>query len=295
MRISSQHSASALLPLGCLACATLGGVLQEPVPRGRVQRYEVSAESLAAAAIRAFSAEDLKIVRDTTIGSTHLLVGRIGVSLMSWGEIDRAAITPGSDLTEVRMISRPAWRLDLLHRDRSPRLFQALDSELGGTGLRPFPGDRVRVVASGAQERTLTGILSTPGDSGGLVIDVGGRPEVLSRPHLARISVSRGRYGHAREGALAGYLLGGILGLVLAPDDPGSAWAGVGRAWGWMIGSLAGAVAGGLTGAAIRTEVWSDLSPSSLVLPQEEVGAARLGGKTVKQKAPGTVPRSLHR
>jgi hypothetical protein len=237
-------------------------VLQEPIPRGRSYSYAAPTDSLAAAAARAFTAEGLSLERDTVVGSTRLLVGSGGVTFMSWGEIDRAAITPTAEGAEVRMISRSRRSLDFFHRDRSSRLFQVLDRELGGTGVQVIAGDRVRLVLSGPEQRTLTGIvLPAAGDSASIFVETEGRAQVFSGDDLARISVSRGRYGHAREGGVVGLLFGGVTGFILAGGEDGSQWGGLQRVAGSMIGSLAGLVTGGLIGAAVRTEVWSDVSP----------------------------------
>jgi hypothetical protein len=72
------------------------------------------------------------------------------------------------------------------------------------------------------------------------------------------MSVSRGSYGHAKEGALIGSLVGGLVGLIAVVPESDT-WAGVERAAGFMVGSLIGVVSGSLIGSAVRTEVWSEV------------------------------------
>jgi hypothetical protein len=88
--------------------------------------------------------------------------------------------------------------------------------------------------------------------------------EMIPTHNLARLSLSRGRYGHAKEGAFLGFLFGGITGFVLAGDGDGGQWEGLQRVAGFMIGSLVGFATGGLAGAALQTEVWSDVRPGRL-------------------------------
>ena len=254
---------SACLMPWSLACATVTVVLREPVPSGRAQRYTVPADSVAAAAARAFSARSLRVVSDTVVDSTRLLVGIGGWTFLSYGELDRAAITPLSDATEVRIVSRPVNLLDFLHRNSSPMLFQAIDLELGGTGIGPFAGDRVRIVTSRPERKTLTGRMLAPRDSAGLLsVEVDGRAKAFSAADVARLSISRGGYGHPKEGVLLGFLVGGVTGIVVVGGGSSSEWGGVERAAGFVLGSFIGLVAGGTVGAMIRTEAWSDVSPA---------------------------------
>jgi hypothetical protein len=258
-----RRSLMSTLVLPCsLACATVTGVLQQPVPDGRGQRYTVPADSVVAAAVRAFGASGLRMVRDTMVGPTRLLVAKVGMTPLSWGEFDRAAITPLGDTTEVRIVSRPINQLDFLHRNRSPRLFQALDRELGGIGIGPFAGDRVRIITSGSERKTLTGRMLAPRDSAGVLsIEVDGRDKAISATDVARMSISRGSYGHPKEGGLLGFLVGGVTGIAIVGGGSSSEWGGLERAVGFALGSFIGLITGGTVGAVIRTEAWSDVSP----------------------------------
>ena len=258
-----------LLPWS-LACATVTGVVREPVSSGRAQRYTAPTDSVATAATRAFSAKGLQMVRDTMVGPTRLLVGKGGMTPLSWGELDRAAITPLADTTEVRIMSRPINQLDFLHRDSSPILFGALDRELGGIGIGPVPGDRVRIVTTGPETKTLTARMLAPtGDStGDLSFQVDGRDKTIAARDVARISISRGGYGHPKEGAIVGFLVGGVTGIAVVGSGSSSDWGGLERAAGFALGSLIGLVTGGTVGALIRTEVWSDVSPSRPEVPR---------------------------
>jgi hypothetical protein len=244
-----------------LACATVPGVLREPVTAGTLQRYNIAADTLAPAAARTFAAQGLRIVGDTVVGTTRLLVASRGMTLTSWGEINRAAITPQADLTEVRILSRPVNALDVFHGDPSPRLFQSLDRELRDRGLWPLPGDRVRLATTVAPRRMFTGVVLSAGDGvAPLVIDVDGTAETLAPAALARLWVGRGSYGHAKDGALVGSLLGAVIGLLAASGESSGDYAGLQYVAGFTFGAAAGLLVGGVTGAAVRTEVWSDLA-----------------------------------
>lgn len=259
------HGFSAVLLTWCAGCATATAVLHEPVSLGRGHSYAAPADSVAAAAARAFEAQGLSLVRDTSVGSTRLLVGRTGLNLNSWGELDRAAITPSAAGTEVRLISRPVAQLDFQHRDRAPQLFRELDRQLGGAGVRPFPGDRVRIVLSSRPREPFTGtVLTAPPDVTALAVEVGDRSRAIPAEDLAQLSLSRGSYGHAKEGALVGSMLGAIVGfIVTAPEGTGQ-WRIAAKVAGSAIGSLAGLLTGSLIGSAIRAEVWSEVPPTAL-------------------------------
>jgi hypothetical protein len=249
---------AALLPPLVAACVSVTGVLREPVSTGQLARYAVPADSLAAAATRVLGSDGFRVAADTTVDSTRLLLGARGVTLDSWGELDRVAITPAAP-AEVRIISRSARRLDLFHTNRTPRLFQALDGELGGVGIGPFPGDRVRLARVGGRWRT--GTARSAADSAGtLTLEIGGRAETAAPGDPWRLAISRGRYGHAKEGGLLGTFVGGLVGFVAA--GPTSGDFGVAqRTAGFLIGSVVGAFVGGGVGASIQTEVWSDVAP----------------------------------
>jgi hypothetical protein len=235
-------------------------VLREPVTAGNLQRYDIAADTLAPAAARAFAAQGLRVVGDTVVGDTRLLVARRGLTATGWGEIDRAAITPQADFTEVRILSRPVNALDVLHTDRSPRLYQSLDRELRDAGLWPLPGDRIRLATAAAPDRMLTGVVLSAGDGvTPLVIDVEGTADTVSPSALAHLWVGRGSYGHAKDGALVGSLLGAVIGVLAASGDSRGDWAGLQYVAGFTLGAGAGLLVGGVTGASIRTEVWSDL------------------------------------
>jgi len=252
---------ASLLPWS-LACATVTGVLREPIASGRAQRYTAPADTVASAAARGFGARGLRIVSDTMVGSTRLVVGKVGITPLSWGELDRAAITPLADATEVRIVSRPISQTDFLHRNSSPILFHAIDLQLGGTGIGPFAGDRVRIVTSGPDRKTVAGRVLAPRDSAGVLsVEIAGRAKAFSAADVTRVSISRGSYGHPKEGAILGLLVGGVTGAVVAGGGSSSDWGGMERAAGLLLGSLIGFVTGGTVGTTIRTEVWSDVSP----------------------------------
>jgi hypothetical protein len=233
-------------------------VLQEPVSRGRAYSYAASQDSLAIAASRALQKQGLTVLRDTVVGSSRLLLASRGTSFTSWGALDRVAITPAAIGTEVRVLSRPRASLDFLHQDPSPRLFLTLDRELDGSAVRTFQGDRVRLILRAPDNRRLTGIVLAGDDTVSLKVQARDQTLVIPAGDLAGLSVSRGSYGHAKEGGLIGSLVGGLVGLIAVVPESDT-WAGVERAAGFMVGSLIGVVSGSLIGSAVRTEVWSEV------------------------------------
>jgi hypothetical protein len=238
-------------------------MLREPLSGGTAQRYTASPDSVAAASRRALPSRRLRVVRDTIVDSTRLLVGKVGMTPFNYGELGRVAITLRGDDTEVRVISRAVNRLDVLHRNATPSLFRALDRELAGAGIGPFAGDRVRVVTSGPASTTLTGRVVAPrGSSGLLTLEVGGRPRTIPVGDISVLAISRGRYGHAKEGALLGVLVGGLVGGLAAPGADGSEFQGLARASMAILGAAVGVVAGGTAGSQIRTEVWGEVAPA---------------------------------
>ena len=235
-------------------CATVTAVMHQPVTAGHLQRYAAAPDSLGEASLAALAAQGLQVERDTTVAD---IVARRSVGMTSWGEIDRVAITPGADATEVRILSRPVNALDFLHRDRSPRLYQAIDRELRDTGIGPVAGDRVRVTT--ADGRSVTGVVREPvGGTGPLSLEVAGAIETFPRTGVARLEMERGSYGNGRTGALIGMLVGAVVGVVVAPDN--DEW-GVNRVAGFVLGSGAGFALGAAAGSLVRTRVWSDLTP----------------------------------
>lgn len=260
----------AILPW-CAGCVTVTAVLHEPLSEGRGYSYAAPAESVVTAAGQALTAQDLDLTRDTVVGSTRLLVGTQGVTPMSWGEISRVAITATATGAEVRVISRDVRALSPLHQDRSPWLFRELDRALHGSGVRPFAGDRVRVVLPGPPHRIETGImLQAAGDGSFLTLETKDEARLIPAGDLVRLSISRGTYGHKQEGAIVGMLFGGITGFLLVAPEPSDNY-GMARVAGLVFGSLIGGVVGGVAGAAIRTEVWSDIPPAALGPRPEQV------------------------
>lgn len=239
------------------SCATVTAVMHEPVTAGHLQRYAAAPDSLGEASLAALAAQGLQVERDSTVADTRMIVARRSVGMTSWGEIDRVAITRGADATEVRILSRPVNALDFLHRDRSPRLYQAIDHELRDAGIRPVAGDRVRVTT--ADGRSVTGVVREPvAGTGPLSLEVAGAVETLPRAGVARLEVERGSYRNGRTGALIGMLVGAVVGVVVAPDS--DEW-GTNRVAGFVLGSGAGFAVGAAAGSMVRTRVWSDLTP----------------------------------
>jgi hypothetical protein len=239
-------------------------MLREPLPGGTAQRYTAAADSVADATRRALPARRLRLVRDTIVDSTRLLVGKAGMTPFSYGELGRVAITRRGDETQVRIISRPVNRLDVFHRNASPALFHAIDLELGGAGIGPFAGDRVRILTSRPAPTTLTGRIVTSRDSAGLLtLEFSGRTRPIAVADISALAISRGRYGRAREGVLLGVLVGGLAGGLIAPSAGGGQLEGLARTSAAILGAAVGAVAGGTAGSQIRTEVWSEVAPTS--------------------------------
>lgn len=141
------------------------------------------------------------------------------------------------------------------------------------SALPPEPGSRVSVVIpsnSGRQVRIAVGsLVRLSGDT--VVIASGQRqPDTLvlgpSRRLEVRTAVGR---GHGRQGALWGFLVGGLGGAIVGAAtyqpcteglcimDPGE---GGSAAAGFLLGGLFGAGVGAAIGSSIRTEVWTPVA-----------------------------------
>jgi len=244
-------SSLALLP-ALAGCATVGMMKELPPDAGRLARYAAPPDTLAAVAEEAIRQQHLLVVDTSRDAAARVVIGRRSPGLFSNGEYVRVRIAPDSGgLMAVRVISQSGYLLDLGHRDRAPRLLAGMDSQLGATALGPWPGMRVRATPRGGTAIVGTVVRMAP-DS--LILEGGARIGALEG-----IAVSRGSYGHTRQGALIGLLVGGVIGgfIASASADSGDPWAGLNIVAGISLGIGAGAVVGGALGAGARTEIWS--------------------------------------
>jgi hypothetical protein len=245
-------------------CATVGMMRGLPPDAGHVVHYAASPDSLVAAAETAVRQQGLAVAEVTRPDSlTRVVIGRKPLGLFSNGEYVRFRIARDTGArTAVWVVSKSAKLFDLGHRDRAPRLIRAMDTQLGAQALGPWVGLRVR--AAPHQGGSIVGtVLRLTDDTLVLQPGAGGAPQPLAFGDLGRLAVSRGTYGHAREGALLGILIGGLVGTVVASasGDSGDPFARLNVLMGTMVGATGGALVGAAVGSGTRTEVWSDLPP----------------------------------
>jgi hypothetical protein len=121
--------------------------------------------------------------------------------------------------------------------------------------VRVAQGDRVRLVVY--DERALTGRLLA---FDARTLDVAAEPDSarrsLSRDAIAVIEVEVEKT-HAGRGAVVGFVLGGMVGILLArPDEDGE--TATTPATGFITGALVGAVAGALVGRTGSSRHWKE-------------------------------------
>jgi hypothetical protein len=229
-----------------------------PPDAGRLERYAAPPDTLVAVAEQALQQQHL-LIADTSRPDalTRVVIARRPSGLFTNGEYVRVRIAPDSaGLMTVRVVTKPENLFDVGHRERAPRLFAAMDAQLDAAALGPWLGMRVRATPQGATAIIGTVARVSP-DTLILQGRPGGAPPILEIGSLDGLAVSRGSYGHVREGMLIGALAGGLLGALIGNTDSGDSYQGLNVLVGIAVGSAAGTVVGGAVGASVRTEVWS--------------------------------------
>lgn len=240
------------------SCATVSIMQALPPEAGKLALYAAPPDTLGAVAEAVIRQQHLRIADTSRPDAvTRVVIARRPPGLFSYGEYVRVRIAPDSGgLTGVRIVTRPAYLLDWSHRDRAPRVFGAMDAQLGAAELGPWPGMRVRATPPGATA-IIGAVVRRTADTLVLEGSAGSAAPILQIGALEGLAVSRGSYRHTREGMLIGTLLGGLLGGLIGNTDSGDPYAGLNVFLGIAIGSGAGALVGAAVGAGVRTEVWS--------------------------------------
>lgn len=125
------------------------------------------------------------------------------------------------------------------------------------------PGDRVRVSRIGNVPRVVCTVLALKADT--LVLDAEDRVETLEVPLalVQKVEISRGKKSNTGWGAIAGGLIGALLGAAGASSwtDPWSGESGWGSDAGVVVLGVtaAGAGIGALIGAATKTDRWEEV------------------------------------
>ena len=250
-----------LLPAAA-GCATVGMMRGLPPDAGQVAHYAASPDTLAAAAEAAVRQQRLTVAEVTRPdATTRVVIARKAPGLFSDGEYVRVRIARDTgELAAVRVITKPWDLLQLGHRERAPRLFQAMDQQLGAQAMGPWPGMRVRA-APGGGAPIVGNVVRLSTDTIVLQPGAGIAPQHFAVGDLDGLAVSRGSYGHAREGMLIGFVVGALVGTVIASAtmDSGDPYAGLGVLVGITVGGGAGLLVGGAAGSGMRTEVWSEV------------------------------------
>ena len=249
-----------LLPAAA-SCATVGMMRNLPPDAGQLAHYAASPDTLAAVAEGAMARQGFDIAEATEPDtSTRVVIGHKPQGLFN-GEYLRVRIARDTeDLTAVRVITQPVQLITLGHRERAPRLFQAMDARLGAQAVGPWPGMRVRAVPRAGGLVFGSVVRLTP-DTIVLQPRAGGAPQPFALGDLSGVAVSRGSNNHTLEGMVIGALVGGVVGTVVGSTstDSGDWFPGLGRAIGTLVGVSAGSLLGAVIGAQTRTEVWREV------------------------------------
>ncbi len=251
-----KWSSLTLLP-ALAGCATVGMMKELPPDAGRLARYAATPDTLVAVAEQAIRQQHLRIV-DTSgpDAGIRVVIASRSPGLFSNGEFVRVRIARDSGgLMAVRIVSKSGYLLDWGHRDGAPHLFEEVDTQLDAVALGPWPGMRVRATPHGAS--TIIGTVARVTAETLILEGGGGDGPVLRIPDLDGLAVSRGSYGHTREGAVFGALIGALVGGVLGgqAEETSSYYQGLSAFIGVFVGAAAGGVVGGAAGASVRTEV----------------------------------------
>ena len=123
-------------------------------------------------------------------------------------------------------------------------------------------GDRVRVTTPSLSGGPFVGTVGTL-DNDSLVVQGAGDPRRLALGSVTHLELSRGLKSNARRGAGIGFLLGAGVGAAIGSGcdtyslgfTKGQCIAGAA-----IILGVGGGLAGGITGALIRTERWAEVS-----------------------------------
>ena len=252
----------ALLP-AVGGCATVGMMRALPPDAGQLAHYAASPDTLAAVATGAVRQQGLAVAEVTRPDTlTLVVIGQKPQGLFSDGEYVRFRMARDTGaLTAVRVVTKPWDLLKLWRPERAPRLFQAMDTQLGAEAIGPWPGMRVRAAPRGGAP-IVGNVVRVSKDT--IVLQPGGgvAPQPFAVGDLGRLAVSRGSYGHARAGALIGLVVGGVVGAAIGASTMDDPYVGLGGFLGFGIGGSAGVLLGGAVGSGIRTEVWSDVPRS---------------------------------
>ena len=127
------------------------------------------------------------------------------------------------------------------------------------------PGARVRVQLAD-QASPYRATLVRASDDEIVYQTEGGDTNTVAANALQSLEVSSGTHGHMGTGALIGGAAGlalGVAAVLAAEDDPWLEPTGGEAAAAILVTTGAGALAGTLVGAMIRTEQWTEVGPSS--------------------------------
>lgn len=249
----------ALLPAAA-NCATVGMMRGLPPDAGQLAQYAASADTLTAAAEVAVHQLGLAVAEVTRPDArTRVVIAQKPPGLFSYGEYVRLRIARDTgELTVVRVVTKPGYLLELGHRERAPRMFQAMDAQLGAQAIGPWPGMRVRATPRGSPP-FIGNVVRVTRDTIALQLSPGSASQPLAIGNLGRLAVSRGGYSHASEGMVIGFVVGGLVGAVVGSSQQDNGWTQLNGVAGFAIGMSVGALVGGVVGLSTRTEVWSEL------------------------------------
>lgn len=260
MRFLLTLAATATMLSGCVGVGTMRTLAPD---EGVEVRYALPADSVLDALPGALADRHLRIeVREPADSATTVIIAGKGTNLLTYGELVRVRVKQAAmeNVTSAWIVARSRSALDHSGRvDRVvPRVIRTLDASLGPAALGPFPGMRVRGRTGADGESFVRGtVVVGPDSTLWLAPDPSAPSAAVCLAALRDVAVFRGSYSHRSEGGIVGFLVGSVVGLVIGAGQLDGSYDPMG--FGLVIGGTVGLLAGIGIGAAIRTEVWSEI------------------------------------
>ena len=274
------------------ACATMGGLREEPLTAGVSRTFPAPLGPVVDAARQAMVGAGMDVQEQLRPSpDIGMLLGQKGMSLWSYGELVRVvARQTDSARTSVYVVTRRLLATNITAReDWSTALFDRMEVTLGLSGTStsegPVPllaGTRVRL-AWREQGRTLEGeFRALRGDTLVVYDPVLARQVVAPVGQLRSLEVLRSRRTASTSGSRVGALIGAVAGAAVgaASYQPGGFvdyGQGASIFGGAAVGAGAGLLVGLAVGSTMVTERWDPVPLSSVHVGVAPLRAGRLG------------------
>jgi len=250
------------------ACATMGGLRDQPLTAGVPRVFPAPLDRTVEAARQAMSGAGIDL-REQWHPSpdSWMLLGEKGMSLWSYGELVRVvAQRTDSAQTGVYVITQRRLATNIVaEEDWSVALFDRMAATLGASGfLAPdaavtlLPGTSVRLTWRGQDRQAVGELRGKHGDTLVVYDPFGGREIRPLLGELASLETAHGRRTAARTGVLLGGVVGLAVGIAVGSGESYSEGGFVADSpilIGMACASI-GMLAGGLVGSGMVTERW---------------------------------------